>query len=109
MNLPDPKVGCHKTGFTKKCRKLVSDGICDRWMHIIGMNPNTGVQVDQYRCIDDWVPLLLIENSKLQRETGAAVESFRNLIARQNEESYKQITDTGNDYNIHRALPVRSP
>ena len=30
------------------------------------------------RCRISWVPTLLIENSQQQRQTGAAVESFRN-------------------------------
>ena len=28
-----------------------------------------------------WIPMLLIENSQMQRQTGAAVESFRNEVA----------------------------
>jgi hypothetical protein len=85
LNLPDPKAGCHLTGFTKKCGDLVTKGICKRWMHITGVNPNTGETINEARCTDDWLPLLMIENSKLQRETGAAVESFRNEMVKANE------------------------
>lgn len=47
-------------------------------MTVQGQDPNTGIEMNESRCIDDWVPTLLIENSRMQRETGAAVESFRN-------------------------------
>ena len=32
-------------------------------------------------CAVKWIPMLLIENSQMQRQTGAAVESFRNEVA----------------------------
>lgn len=85
MSLPDPQVGCHRTGFAKKCRTLVTKGICKRWYHIIGTDANTGAHVDQFDCIDNFTPKLLIENSQLQRQTGAAVESFRNVVVGQND------------------------
>lgn len=84
MDLPDKDVMCHKTGFSKSCNKLVSSGKCNRWMQIQGNNPNTGEPVNRYKCVDDWIPMLLIENSQMQRQTGAAVESFRNNVAEQN-------------------------
>lgn len=78
MDLPNKEVMCHKTGFTQSCRYLVIEGKCNRWMQIQGSDPNTGESVNQSRCVDDWIPMLLIENSQQQRQTGAAVESFRN-------------------------------
>ena len=43
-----------------------------------GRNPQTGESVDEWGCAVTWLPILLIENSQKQRETGAAVETFRN-------------------------------
>ncbi len=34
-----------------------------------------------------WLPMLMIENSQQQRQTGAAVESFRNEMVKANESS----------------------
>lgn len=79
--LPDKEVRCHLTGFKKSCRKLVETGQCKRWMAIRGMNPNTGEPMDEHRCIDDWIPLLLIENSQMQRQTGASVDKVATEIA----------------------------
>ena len=84
MDLPDKEVMCHKTGFEKSCKSLVVDGVCNRWMQIQGNNPNTGEPLNQSKCIDDWTPYLLMENSKMQRQTGAAVESLINNVDKQN-------------------------
>ena len=46
---------------------------------------NSGNQVDSYECAISWLPMLLIENSGQQRQTGAAVESFRNEMVKANE------------------------
>lgn len=78
MTLPDKDVGCHLTGFKTKCRDLVVSGKCNRWIQVQGHNPNTGEAVNRHNCIDNWMPMLLIENSQMQRQTGAAVESLRN-------------------------------
>ena len=51
---------------------------CSWFTQIRGNNPQTGESVDEWGCAVTWMPLLLIENSQKQRETGAAVESFRN-------------------------------
>lgn len=84
-SLPNDKIYCHLTGFTKKCRKLVTDGKCDRWLQIQGHDPNTGDPVNRWNCIDNWGPMLAIENSLMQRRTGAAVESFRNEFVERSE------------------------
>lgn len=80
MNLPDKDVKCHHTAFKQSCRELVASGACNRWLQIAGANPNTGEPVNRFDCIDNWTPMLLIENSQMQRQTGAALESFRNEV-----------------------------
>jgi hypothetical protein len=51
---------------------------CAWFTQIRGNNPQTGEPVDEWGCAVTWMPMLMIENSQQQRETGAAVESFRN-------------------------------
>lgn len=60
---------------------------CNWYTHVQGMHPQTGQVIDQYGCAVTWVPILAIELSKTQRETGAAVESFRNETLRLHQES----------------------
>ena len=60
---------------------------CRFWIHIIGKHPQTGADQDHWDCSFAWMPVLMIENSKMQRETGAAVESFRNEMVNANKSS----------------------
>lgn len=57
---------------------------CKFWMEVLGKNPQTGENVNEGNCSLNWIPMLLIENSKINRETGAAVESFRNEVVEAN-------------------------
>jgi hypothetical protein len=58
---------------------------CTQFIQIRGVNPNTGQEVDEWNCSFAWAPMLLIENSQQQRQTAAAVESFRNEMINSNE------------------------
>tara|TARA_R100000482_G_scaffold6823_1_gene2132 strand:+ start:37 stop:333 length:297 start_codon:yes stop_codon:yes gene_type:complete len=58
----------------ENCRGLE----CSWYTQVRGTNPQTGEEVDEWGCAVTWLPVLLIENSQQQRQTGAAVESFRN-------------------------------
>jgi hypothetical protein len=60
---------------------------CAWFTQVRGTNPNTGKEVDEWACAITWMPVLLIENSQQQRQTGAAVESFRNEMVKANEAS----------------------
>ena len=53
---------------------------CVWFIGVRGFNPNTGAEVDQMGCAVAWLPPLLIENSQVGRQAGAAVESFRNEV-----------------------------
>lgn len=56
---------------------------CAWFVHIRGVNPNTGEPVDEWNCAIAWGPILLLENAQQSRQTGAAVESFRNEIIKE--------------------------
>ena len=63
--------------------------VCAWFTRVQGIDTNTGNQIDEYQCAIAWMPMLLIENSGQQRQTGAAVESFRNEMVKSNETSQK--------------------
>lgn len=63
-------------------------------MQIRGTDPNTGKEVDEWGCAIAWMPMLMIENSQQQRQTGAAVESFRNEMVKSNEVSQRVLMET---------------
>ena len=57
------------------------------FVKLAGVNPATGEAHDEYGCAMNWMPILLIENSQQQKQTSAAVESFRNEMVKANESS----------------------
>ena len=64
-------------------------------MKVAGTHPNTGAETEEWGCAMAWLPVLLIENAQQSRQTGAAVESFRNEVARNT--AAVALPDTGAD------------
>lgn len=58
---------------------------CTFWIKLRGNHPQTGEPVDHFDCSWRWLPVLMIENTQQARQAGAAIESFRNEVARLNE------------------------
>ena len=85
----EPKNNCPLDNFNP-CRQLE----CAWFMKITGKNPNTGADVDEWGCSMAWMPVLMIENSQQQRQTGAAVESFRNEMVKANDKSQQVLLAT---------------
>lgn len=85
----EAKANCPLDKF-KPCRELE----CAWFMKVRGNNPNTGEEVDDFGCAMAWIPVLLIENSQQQRQTGAAVESFRNEMIKANDVSQQVLRAT---------------
>jgi hypothetical protein len=83
MNI-EPKNNCPLDGFNP-CRQLD----CAWFIKIVGKNPNTGKEIEDWGCSMAWLPVMMVENSQMQRQTGAAVESFRNEMVKSNEVGQK--------------------
>ena len=82
----EPKANCPLNNF-ERCKELD----CAWFMKVQGVNPNTGKDVEEWGCAMAWMPIMMIENSQMQRQTGAAVESFRNEMVKANESSLELI------------------
>lgn len=93
----EPKANCPLNNF-KPCKELQ----CAWFMKVVGVNPNTGKDVEDWGCAMAWLPIMMIENSQQQRQTGAAVESFRNEMVKANEVSQQVLiaAATANNPNI---------
>lgn len=67
-----------------KCEEIKDNKLyrCAWSIELAGRNPNTGEEQNERGCAMAWVPILLIENSQQQKGTAAAVESFRNEVAK---------------------------
>jgi hypothetical protein len=62
---------------------------CAWFVKVEGYDMNTGKRIDEWNCTVSLLPMLMIENSGMQRQTGAAVESFRNEMVKSTEISQK--------------------
>ena len=78
----EPKNQCPLNNF-EPCKQLD----CAWFLKIQGKNPQTGLDVDEWGCSMSWLPILMIENSQMQRQTGSAVESFRNEMVKTNQQT----------------------
>jgi len=93
----DAKILCPLMGSECIEDGAIKDGElvkCRFWVHVQGKNPQTGETVSNGDCAFCWTPMLLIENSQQQRQTGAAVESFRNEMVKANESSQQLLLNT---------------
>lgn len=96
----DVKIICPMMGG-KPCVEdgTIIDGelvACRFWITVQGMHPQTGEITNNNDCSFAWMPVLMIENSKVNRETGAAIESFRNEMVKANETSTQVLIATVN-------------
>lgn len=53
---------------------------CPWYIKLRGKDPQSEKEIDEWSCAIAWTPILLIENTQMSRQTGAAVESFRNTV-----------------------------
>ena len=87
-----------------KCQDVEDDVLvrCPWYTKIRGKDPQTDSEIDEYRCAMAWLPILMIEHSLFERQTGSAVESFRNEMVVQNEKMLEatkkaQLTQSDDD------------
>ena len=85
-----PKTNCPLNNF-EPCKELE----CAWFMKIVGKDPQSNKEIEDWGCAVSWLPILTIENSQQQRQTGAAVESFRNEMIKANENSQNVLLQAG--------------
>ncbi len=74
---------------------------CRFWIRVVGEDPQTKKMHDHYDCSFAWMPVLMIENSKVNRETGASIDSFRNEMVEANARGATQLLKLlGHEPNI---------
>ena len=84
-----PKNNCPLKNF-EPCKELE----CAWFMKVVGKDPQSEKEIEDWGCAVTWIPVLTIENSQQQRQTGAAVESFRNEMVKSNEASQQILLQT---------------
>ena len=100
----DAKVICPMMGG----EECVEDGAirngelvtCRFWINVQGKHPQTGQEISNGDCAIAWTPMLMIENSKVNRETGASIESFRNEMVKAYHRSLETLLAANKQINI---------
>jgi len=77
----------HRTDMSKVCH------VCPLWVKIMGKHPQSEDSIEHWNCSLAFLPMLLIENSQMQRQTGAAVESFRNETVVANQQAVSAMAE----------------
>lgn len=73
------KDNCPLNNF-EKCKQWD----CAWFIQVRGNDPQTGEYTEDWGCAVSYLPMLLIENARMSNQTGAAVESFRNEMVKDN-------------------------
>ena len=60
---------------------------CPWFVKVSGKDPQSEQMIDEWRCAIAWTPMLLIENAQQSRQTGAAIESFRNEVVKESQQN----------------------
>lgn len=78
MQVPQANAGqvcpLHKVDVSEVCHK------CPWWTRIIGKHPQSEEMIDNWHCAIAVLPMLLLENAMVSRQTGAVVETMRNDV-----------------------------
>ena len=68
--------------FCPLIKKKCKEHGCKFFIQVYGKDPQTGLDINGWDCAITWLPTLLIEGSQQTRQTGAAIESFRNEVVK---------------------------
>jgi|SaaInlV_100m_DNA_2_1039680.scaffolds.fasta_scaffold09646_4 hypothetical protein len=60
---------------------------CHWWTKVVGKNPQSHEELDEYRCAIAWMPVLQIEMSQTNRGQTQAISSFRDEMVESNKKS----------------------
>jgi hypothetical protein len=82
--LPDKNIKCPATGFAKTCHSIVTKCLCPKWVNIKGKDPQSSVEIDQWGCVDTFLPKLLIEISQKTHQLGSGIDRFNADFVRMN-------------------------
>lgn len=53
---------------------------CEFYSHLLGRNPQTGLDEDKWGCAITWLPVLLIENASTVRQAAASTDKVASEV-----------------------------
>jgi hypothetical protein len=54
---------------------------CRWWQHVLGKDPQTQKEIDNFDCAVAWLPVIGIENSQMTRHAAASADKVANEVA----------------------------
>lgn len=99
-----------KGEFCPLIQKKCVEHKCAWYTCVRGTNPNTGEEIDDWRCAVSWMPMMTVEIAQKSNQTGAAIESFRNEVVdanHQNQQLYAHALQQG--INVAQITPINPP
>jgi hypothetical protein len=99
-----------KGEFCPLIQKKCVEHKCAWYTCVRGTNPNTGEEIDDWRCAVSWMPMMTVEIAQKSNQTGAAIESFRNEVVdanHQNQQLYAHAIQQG--INVAQITPLNPP
>jgi hypothetical protein len=99
-----------KGEFCPLIQKKCVEEKCAWYTCVRGTNPNTGQEIDEWKCAMSWMPMMAVEIAQKSNQTGAAVESFRNEVVEanhQNQQLYAHALQQG--INVAQITPINPP
>lgn len=85
---------------------------CEFYTHLMGRNPQTGLDEDQWGCAVKWLPILLIENASTVRQAAASTDKVATEVAKHhatflsvlNDESKSRLLDADPKLQIQNGI-----
>jgi len=57
---------------------------CEWFTHLMGRNPNTGLDQDEWGCAISWLPVLLVETTMVTNQASAEISKLRSVVEKPN-------------------------
>lgn len=100
-NKPQANPGMYCPLYRKDVSKVCHT--CEWYILVRGKDPQSMKEYDNWGCAMRWLPIMAIENSQMQRQTAAAVESFRNETVKRQDQVINTIIQEA-ERNSHNAI-----
>ncbi len=67
-----------------QCEEVKDDAIlrCTGYVKLAGKDPQSEQEIDEWRCVLGWIPILLIEIAQMNRGVSAAICSTRDEVTK---------------------------
>jgi hypothetical protein len=95
--------------FCPLIKKKCCQHKCAWYTQVRGLNPQTGQEVDEWKCAVTWMPMMSVEIAQKTRGTTAAVESFRNETVAANERNNQLYTHALNQGIVQAQITPHPP